>query len=239
MDTTTATPLVLVPGFWLGAWAWDDLLDPLRRAGLDPHAVTLPGLEPDHPDRASVTRCDHTDAVRRLVEDLPTGVVLVGHSGGAAVVAEVVDAVPDRVRRVVYVDAGPLADGAVLFPDVPDDAAELPLPSWEELAQDEASLDGLDDAMRARFRGRSVPHPARVAAGPVRVRDPRRLDVPVTVICTSLPSEVLRTMAHPGPPLFTELGDMAVTYVDLPTGHWPMFSRPRDLAAAIAEAALS
>ncbi|MNW64125.1 hypothetical protein D3C74_423800 [compost metagenome] len=67
--------------------------------------------------------------------------------------------------------------------------------------------------------------------------DPARLDVPATVICTSLPSEVLRQMAHPGPPLHTELGELDVTYVDLPTGHWPMFSRPADLAAEIVRAA--
>jgi pimeloyl-ACP methyl ester carboxylesterase len=229
--------VVLVPGFWLGAWAWDAVLEPLRAAGLDPRPVTLPGLEPDHPDRSTVTRADHVDAVRRLVESAPGEVVLVGHSGGAAVVGEVVDAVPGRVRRAVYVDGGPLADGAVLAPDLPADVAEMPLPDWDTLDADGASTAGLDEATRASVRARAVPQPARVATTPVRVRDPRRFDVPVTVICTSLPSATLRTMAHAGPPLHTDLGAMDVTYVDLPTGHWPMFSRPRELAAAIAAAA--
>ncbi|MEK8227166.1 hypothetical protein NKG05_15440 [Oerskovia sp. M15] len=48
---------------------------------------------------------------------------------------------------------------------------------------------------------------------------------------------MLKQMAHPGPPLHTELGELDVTYVDLPTGHWPMFSRPADLAAEIVRAA--
>jgi len=61
--------------------------------------------------------------------------------------------------------------------------------------------------------------------------------VPVTEICTSLPSAVLRTMTGPDSPLQTELGELDVTYVDLPTGHWPMFSRPADLAAVITTAA--
>jgi len=48
---------------------------------------------------------------------------------------------------------------------------------------------------------------------------------------------VLAELAHPGPPLHTELGELTnLTYVDLPTGHWPMFSRPRDLAAALVDA---
>ena len=51
---------------------------------------------------------------------------------------------------------------------------------------------------------------------------------------------MLKTMANGGPPFHTELGDLHdLTYVDLPTGHWPMFSRPKDLAVAIAEAARS
>lgn len=231
--------VVLVPGFWLGAWAWDEVVGPLRDAGLEPHAVTLPGLESVDADRAAVTREDHVGSVVRLVESLPPGVLLVGHSGGGALVGEVVDRVPERVRRVVYVDSGPLVDGAAISPDLPPDAVEIPLPSWASLEAVGTSAEGLDDAMRAAFQARAVPHPAGPAREPVRVSDPRRLAVPVTVICSSLPSEVLRTLAHSGPPLRTELGDLDVTYVDVPTGHWPMLSRPAELAAAIIAAASS
>ncbi|QTE29436.1 alpha/beta fold hydrolase [Pengzhenrongella sicca] len=237
--TTAEAPIqvVLVPGFWLGAWAWDDVVGPLRAAGLVPHAVTLPGLESVDADRSAITRADHERAVRELVERLPTPVVLVGHSGGGAVVETVVDQLPDRIRRVVYVDSGPLVDGAALFPDLPASAVDLPLPPWDELEANGSSAAGLDDAARAEFAARAVPQPARVAREPVHLTDPRRLDVPVTAICTSLPAEVLKTLAHPGPPLHTELGSLDVTYVDLPTGHWPMFSRPADLANEIAAAA--
>lgn len=238
--TTTATHVILVPGFWLGGWAWDDVVPALRDAGLDPHPVTLPGLAPGDDVSgvtATVTRADHVAAVTDLLDALDGDVVLVGHSGGGAVVGEVVDRRPDRVRRAVYVDSGPLEDGAALALDLPADVAGLPLPSWDELAAEGSSLDGLDDAALSRFRERAVPHPARVARGEVHVGDTRRFDVPVTAVCTSLPSEVLRTMVDGGPPLHTELGRFDVTYVDLPTGHWPMFSRPDDLAAAIVEAA--
>jgi pimeloyl-ACP methyl ester carboxylesterase len=163
--------------------------------------------------------------------------VLVGHSGGGPVIHEVIDRDPARIRRAVHVDTGPLVDGASHSPDLPAGTVEVPLPSWDELAAAGSSLDGIDEAGLARFRARAVPHPGGVARGRVHVSDPARLDVPVTVICTSLPSEVLKTMANPGPPLHTELGELDVTYVDLPTGHWPMFSRPAELAAEIAKAA--
>ncbi|WP_144681527.1 alpha/beta fold hydrolase [Cellulosimicrobium sp. TH-20] len=231
--------VVLVAGFWLGAWAWDDVVPHLEAAGLVPHPVTLPGLEPGETaaDRAHVTRADHVAAVTRLVDGLDGRVVLVGHSGGGPVVQEALDRDPARIERVVYVDTGPLVDGAALSPDLPADAAEIPLPTWEELAEAGSSVDGLDEAALARFRERAVPTPGPVARGAVRVSDPRRLRVPATAVCSSIPSAVLAEMAHPGPPLHTELGEVEdVTYVDLPTGHWPMLSRPRDLAAVIVDA---
>jgi pimeloyl-ACP methyl ester carboxylesterase len=239
MDTIENPHVVLVPGFWLGAWAWDDVVGPLRDAGLVPHAVTLPGLESMDTDRSGITREDHVRAVVELVESLPHGVLVIGHSGGGALVGEVVDRVPERVRRAVYVDSGPLEDGAALSPDPPPDAVEVTLPSWAALEAVGTSAEGLDEEARAAFRTRAVPHPAGVARGPVHVSNPLRLDVPVTAICSSLPSGVLRTLAHPGPPLHTELGALQVTYVDVPTGHWPMLSRPAELAAAIVAAASS
>jgi hypothetical protein len=42
-------------------------------------------------------------------------------------------------------------------------------------------------------------------------------------------------MAKEGHPFFAELPYLDMTYVDLPTGHWPMWSRPAELAAILAE----
>lgn len=47
-----SAPIVLVPGFWLGAWAWDEVVDILRAAGHDVTAITLPGLESPDADRS-------------------------------------------------------------------------------------------------------------------------------------------------------------------------------------------
>jgi len=229
--------VVLVPGFWLGGWAWDEVVNPLRDAGLLPHAVTLPGMTSDTADRASVTRADHVEAVRALVAGLDGPVVLVGHSGGGALVGEVLDRDPGRCARVVYVDSGPLVDGATLSPALPPGVTEIALPAWDELEAQGSSLAGLDDHALTRFRERAVPQPGRVATGEVRMRDAARFSVPATAVCTSISGEQLLAIASHDAPFHTELLDYPdLTLVDLPTGHWAMFSRPAELAAVLVEA---
>ena len=70
-DPTIPAHVVLVPGFWLGAWAWDDVVPHLETAGLVPHAMTLPGLEPGATaqDRAASRRAERTRSVP--VQPLP------------------------------------------------------------------------------------------------------------------------------------------------------------------------
>lgn len=237
---TSAAPVhvVLVPGYWLGTWAWDDVVPVLADAGLVPHPVTLPGLESADADRAGVTLDDHVRAVGDLVTGLAGDVVLVGHSGGALVVQSVLDRDPARVRRVVYVDSGPMLDGVALFPDVPEGDVDVPFPDDAGLAAGGTSTEGIDAAGLAALRARAVPQPAGVSRSPVHLADERRFGVPLTVICTSLPGAVLRQLAESGQ-LPTELLRYEhVEMVDLPTGHWPMLSRPAELGKAIAAAAL-
>ena len=221
---------VFVPGFWLGAWAWREVEPPLRAAGITTHPVTLPGL--DGRGTAGVTLAQRIETVTELVDSLVGDVVLVGHSGGGAVVQGVIDRRPERVRRVVYVDSGPLRDGVALMPDA---EADVPLPAWDELTAQGSSLEGMGDMALVAFRERGLPEPVGVVSAPVRVADERRNEVPASVVCTSFDAATLRDMIQSGA-LPSELGAVHdVRFVDLPTGHWPMFSRPIDLAAVLVE----
>src|SRR2546427_11863832 len=79
----TAAPIVLVPGFWLGAWAWDEVAAALRADGHDVTAVTLPGLESVDADRSSITLADHVDAICEAVTAAGApGVLAVPHRAG-------------------------------------------------------------------------------------------------------------------------------------------------------------
>ena len=124
---------ILVPGFWLGAWAWAKVAGRLRAAGHDVEAVTLPGLAERAAPRAGVTLADHVAAVAALVAQRGPGVLLVGHSGAGSVIYAVTDRLPNQVRRAVYVDSGPLPDGTAISPHLGPDVTEIPLPGWAEL----------------------------------------------------------------------------------------------------------
>jgi pimeloyl-ACP methyl ester carboxylesterase len=196
------------------------------------HPLTLPGLESPDADRSGIALRDHVDAVIAVVDSLPPGVVLVGHSGGGAIAHAVVDARPDAVARVVYVDSGPLGDGGVINDELPVVDGEIPLPDWG-VFEDEDLID-LTDELRERFRAIAIPEPARVASDAQVLSDPRRYDVPVTVICCEFSSELLQSWLDGGSPYVAELAAVTDrTLVDLPTGHWPQLTRPGELAELI------
>ena len=229
----TAPPIVLVPGFWLGAWAWDEVAAALRAEGHDVTAVTLPGLESADVDRSSITLTDHVDAICEAVTAAGPPVVLAVHSGAGAPGYAVTDRIPEQIAAVVYVDTG-AAKGA-LDPDF--DGVEYPLPSPEELAKNE-NLDGLSEEQLETFRQRAIPQPGAALRDAADLRNDARLEVPSTVICTGFTSGEYEDAVKEGYAFVAGLAELRdVTYVDLPTSHWPMWSRPRELAAIIGEVA--
>ena len=175
-----SAPIVLVPGFWLGAWAWDEVAAALRADGHDVTALTLPGLESADADRSAITMEDHVAAIVEAVEAASAPVVLAVHSGAGAPGYGASDRVPEKIAAMVYVDTGP-AKGA-LDPDF--DAAEKPLPPADELAAEE-NLDGLTDEHLETFRRRAVPQPGAALREAADLTNDARLDLPSTVICTA------------------------------------------------------
>jgi pimeloyl-ACP methyl ester carboxylesterase len=228
-----AAPIVLVPGFWLGAWAWDDVVSFLRADGHDVRALTLPGLELADADRSSITLSGHVDALCEAVTAAGRPVVLAVHSGAGFSGYAASDRVPEQIGAMVYVDTGP-GKGAA---DSDFDAVELPLPSPEELEKEE-NLEGLGEKQLEAFRRRAVPEPGGVLREAHTFTNQQRLDIPSTVICTGFTSEQYREAAKKGYAFLAGLNELHdVTWVDLPTSHWPMWSRPKELAEIIGDVA--
>ena len=234
LQMNNPSPVVLVPGWWLGSWAWDKVTEHLSRDGIQTVAVTLPGLDSSAAPRAGISLADHVDALIETISSTGGPVVLVAHSGAGALATAVLDRVPSAVGRVVYIDSGPVAAGAIARPDLDTGTIEIPLPPLAQLRAGGVSLDGLSKQALQRFRDRAVPHPAGPLREPVQLSDPARNQIPATIVCCSFPSATVREMAATRTGMFAPLADLTdIHYIDLPTGHWPMWSEPDTLAEII------
>jgi pimeloyl-ACP methyl ester carboxylesterase len=195
--------------------------------------VTLPGLESADADRSAITSSDHVDAICEAVRAAGTPVVLAVHSGSGYSGYAASDRVPELIAAMVYVDSAP-GKGAI---DADFEDVELPLPPHEKLAAEE-NLDGLTEEQLETFRRRAVPQPGGVLREAAELTNDARLDVPSTVVCTGFTSEQYKDYVKEGYAFLAGLTEVRdVTYVDLPTSHWPMWSRPRELAEIIGDVA--
>jgi pimeloyl-ACP methyl ester carboxylesterase len=227
---------VLVPGAWLGAWCWEEVVALLRAAGRDAIGLTLTGLgERAHLLTPEVGLAAHvSDVVTLLRRRDISDAVLVGHSYGGTVITAAADQVPERVRWLVYLDGAVPRDGEsnddVVGADIAarlrdsalraGDRRDVPPPSvsdWELPA----------DRCAAVAR-RLTPHPLRCFAEPVRLRSP---------LATTLGRAYLRSSQQSR--LYGGLMDRARAAgwwcKDLPGGHYPMLTAPRAVAMALLE----
>jgi pimeloyl-ACP methyl ester carboxylesterase len=229
-----SAPIILVPGFWLGAWAWDEVASLLRADGHDVTALTLPGLESKEADRSAITLTDHVDAIVEAVRAAASPVVLAVHSASGFSGYAASDRVPERIAAMVYVDTAP-GMGA-LDPEFAGD--EKPM-VWSEIEAEE-NLDGLTEEQKATFRERAVPVPGGVMRETIELTNDARRDIPSTFICTGFSAEQYQTYAreHPEWPFLAGIPELRnASWTDLPTSHWPMWSRPRELATIIGDVA--
>jgi pimeloyl-ACP methyl ester carboxylesterase len=226
--------IILVPGFWLGAWAWDEVADALRADGHDVTAITLPGLESLDADRSAITFEDHVEAIVEAVNAASVPVVLAVHSASGYSGYAASDRVPQRIAAMVYVDTAP-GIGAM---DAEFEGDEKPM-VWKDIEEEE-NLDGLSEEQKEAFRQRAVPVPGGVLRGSVELTNDARREIPSTFIATGYTSEQYQTYAreHPEWSFLAGIPELHnASWVDLPTSHWPMWSRPQELAGIIGEVA--
>ena len=228
----TSAPIILVPGFWLGAWAWDEVAAALRADGHDVTALTLPGLESTEADRSAITLSDHVDAICEAVKAAGRPVVLAVHSGTGFSGYVASDRVPEQIAAMVYVDSAP--GKPPLDPGF--EADEKPM-NWDELAVEE-NMDGLTEEQLETFRRRAVPEPGGVLRQAIALSNDSRRDLPTTMICTGYTSEQYQDAVEEGYAWLAGVPELRdITWIDLPTSHWPMWSRPQELAAIIGNVA--
>lgn len=226
--------IVLVPGSQLGAWAWKHVADDLRSQGHDVHALTLTGFaERAHlADRETTDFTTHvTDVVSYLEVNELTDVVLVGHSYAGAVVTAAAARLPGRIDRLVYVAGLIPTNGQSLFDDTPEAAAPIreftqqfgdgwliPLPP-DEILNTYYGDHELEGETLERFRRKGTPHPIATYEQAIE------FDVEAW---ESLDRVYVRATGDLGSPVND--GEPGWTYLEIQTGHWPMFTKPAETA---------
>ncbi|NUT94052.1 MAG: alpha/beta hydrolase [Saccharothrix sp.] len=223
--------ILLIGGLWLDGSAWDDVVPTLRELGHHPVPLTLPG---QGDGSSSATLADQVAAVLAAVDAAPDRPLVVGHSAACTLAWVAADARPGKVAKVAMIGGFPAGDGKVYADFFDTDDGLMPFPGWAPFdGPDSADLD--QDARRA-FASAAVPVPEGVAKGVVRLTDERRFDVPVTLICPEFTPAQAREWIAAG-----DVPELAaakhVEYVDIESGHWPMVTKPAELARLIAAAA--
>ncbi|MEU8379511.1 alpha/beta hydrolase [Streptosporangium sp. NPDC048865] len=227
---------VLVAGARLGAWAWDEVVPHLRAAGQGVHPLTLSGLA----DRAGVPAGQQTH-VQDIVDEVEgrdlRDVVLVGHSYSGIPVGQAAERIGDRLAHVVFVDSSLPADGEAFVSAWPDGGAAVRAAiaangGFWPLAP-AAHYDGQDltDEQIARILDGSTPHPGATLTEPAVLSRPLD-ELPATYV------QCLLAGAGSGDDEVELLAGRNWRLVKMDTGHWPMFSRPRELARILLQTAV-
>ncbi len=226
--------IILVPGLWLDAGSWAPVLEPLRAAGHTPRPLTLPGVGVPASGSADLRMHDWIAAVVAAIDEAQGDVVLVGHSGGGNVIWGAVDARPDRVRRGVFVDTVPPPNGSGIseFPVVD---GVIPFPGWDFF--DAGDVEDLDAQTRAAAAATAQSVPAQVPTDPIALTDPRRYDVPATLLMGSLTQPELEGYLEQWGSYgdeYRSIRDAEVLRIG--SGHWPQYSAPDRLAELLVAA---
>jgi pimeloyl-ACP methyl ester carboxylesterase len=223
--------IVLIGGLWLDGSAWDAVVPALEALGHRPVPLTLPG---QGDGSASATLDDQVATVLAAVDSSAGKPMVVGHSAACTLAWLAADARPEKVAEVALIGGFPVADGTTYadFFELKDGA--MPFPGWGPF--EGADSADLDEEARRDFAAAAIPAPEAVVKGVVRLVDERRFDVPVVLVCPEFtPAQAQKWIDAGDVPELAKAKH--VDFVDIDSGHWPMISKPIELAQVLAAAA--
>jgi pimeloyl-ACP methyl ester carboxylesterase len=229
---------VLVHGAWHGGWCYARVAELLRARGYRVFTPTMTGLgERVHLASADITLSTHvTDIVNVLkFEDLHD-VVLCGHSYGGLVISGVVEAVPERIAALVYLDAFVPENGQSLHDLVPESnrarQSEGAAANGGFIPPIPAAHFGVNERDRAYVDAQCVPQPLETMRERLVLTGARERVAHKTYLRAgeyrSTPFEAARERFTGAPGWVVEV---------IPSGHDAMLDAPQELAAALVAAA--
>jgi pimeloyl-ACP methyl ester carboxylesterase len=234
---------VLVHGAWHDGSTWHATASYLEKKGHKAFAPTMAGH-----GKGVNKNVNHIDCTSSIVEYIVQkglkDLVLVGHSFAGTVISKVAEAIPERIRRLVYANAFVLRDGKSLVDEVPPETAAmfaqmaresadntlmLPFPVFRENFINDADLETAKKAYELLS-----PQAYRPVADKLNLKKFYSLQIPRSYLnCTE------DTALPPGeygwhPRMSNRLG--LYRLVQMPGSHEVLFTNPSGLAEKIVEA---
>ena len=216
------TDILLVPGGWRGGWTFSSIARDIRARGHEAWTPTLTGLgERVHLARGSINLDTHIDDIANLlVYEQLTQVTLCGHSYAGMVITGVADRMPERIAKLVYVDA--------FVPDDGNSWWDLAGEQYRQFAIKHPSADGLGVSPPENRDSRCVAHPLAAFRQSIRLTGRWREVREKVFIYASGWSET------PFTPTYERLrNDSAWRVVSLPTGHNVIQEAPEDFLSIV------
>jgi pimeloyl-ACP methyl ester carboxylesterase len=222
---------VLIHGSYQGGWIWKPVAARLRAAGHEVYAPTLDGCaERAEQVRAGIDTESQADEVAQLLfyEDLHD-VVLAGTSSGGMVVCRVAELIPERIGRLVFVDALALLNGEKIRDIVKRSTAQAggltAGPSREDAAN--RLFADLDPAMKEWALERYTQHPIACYEQGVTLDHFWTMPWEASVIWC-------KQAQNPGEAHQRRTAEkLQAPFMELDTGHYPMLSEPEKLTAML------
>lgn len=223
--------ILLVAGLWLDGSAWDDVVPALRSLGHRPVPLTLPG---QGDGSTSATLDDQVAAVLTAVDAASGKPMVVGHSAACTLAWLAADARPTQIATTVLIGGFPAADGKPYADFFELQDGVMPFPGWAPFEGPDSA--DLDEQARRAIAAAAIPVPEGVAKGVVRLVDERRFEVPVVIVCPEFTPAQAQEWINA-----REVPELAmaehVDFVNIDSGHWPMLSKPIELARLLATVA--
>jgi pimeloyl-ACP methyl ester carboxylesterase len=234
---------VLVHGSWHDGSAWRRVIKHLEREGHSAFGPTVAGH-----GKGVDKQVSHAQSTQSIVDYIVdkglTDIVLLGHSYGGTTISKVAEAIPDRIRRLIFWSAFVLNDGESMNDAVPppyralfqslaqassDDTIMLPFPIWRE-----AFINDGDLALAQATYEQLSPEPYQQIIEKLDLHAFSTLQIPKSYLNGTEDSALPQGEWGWHPRMSNRLGLFRL--VQMPGSHELVFSNPAGLAEKIIEA---
>ncbi|WAJ43906.1 alpha/beta hydrolase [Mycobacterium sp. Aquia_216] len=233
---------VLVHGGCHDGSAWQPVVERLQQLGHTAYAPTVAGH-----GKNVAKNVTHAQSVQSVVDFVVSkelsDFVLVGHGYAGTIISKVVEAVPDRVRRVVFWSAFVLNDGETTLENLPGDtegyaamAAEsddntftIPFDVWRDVFINDGDAEVVE-----RAYAQLSPEPFGPWVEPLEMAKFHRLATPRSYLVGTEDLVLPPGEAGWHPRMSSRLGTFRL--VQMPGSHEAIFTRPITVADKIVEA---